>query len=157
MQIAQSTQVPLRTVHSLIRRFREQGEDGIATSYCTEGSKLSPQRKKLRQAAEHLRREHAGWGSTIIHIMLGKQPGGEHLPTPRTIRRWLAESGLGPAPRGQKPAGKSSRAAQAHDVWQMDASEDIKLGNGQRVSWLRITDEHTGAVLTTFVFSRGPL
>jgi hypothetical protein len=39
----------------------------------------------------------------------------------------------------------------------MDASEQVRLGNGQRVSWLRLADEHTGAVLGTAVFPPGPM
>jgi hypothetical protein len=44
------------------------------------------------------------------------------------------------------------RAAVPHAVWQIDASEYIALATGQRVSWLRVIDECSGAVLQTVVF-----
>jgi hypothetical protein len=34
----------------------------------------------------------------------------------------------------------------------MDAVEKVRLGNNQQVSWLRLTDECTGAILSTTVF-----
>jgi hypothetical protein len=37
----------------------------------------------------------------------------------------------------------------------MDAAEQLPLADGQRVSWLRIVDEHTGAVLSTTIFACG--
>jgi hypothetical protein len=37
----------------------------------------------------------------------------------------------------------------------MDAVEQIRLGSGQRASWLRLTDEYTGAVLHSKVFPVG--
>src|SRR5262249_55120771 len=40
-----------------------------------------------------------------------------------------------------------------HEVWQMDACEQIPLGNGQRVCWLRGVDECSGAILWTEVFA----
>jgi hypothetical protein len=37
----------------------------------------------------------------------------------------------------------------------MDASEQIALRSGRHVSWLRVVDEWTGAVLETIVFGWG--
>ena len=39
-----------------------------------------------------------------------------------------------------------------HETWQVDASERIDLANGTQVSWLRIVDEFSGAVLSTVIF-----
>jgi len=118
---------------------------------------MSTVQKELREAAEQLQREHPGWGSVVIRIKLLKQATGKMLPSARTFRRWFAQSGLSPAEKGERPASQSSRAEQPHEVWQMDASEEIALKDGSRVSWLRIMDEFTGAVLMTRVFSRGPI
>lgn len=150
-EIAQSLGRSVRTVRHLIQRFRECGKAGIAPSYARQGRKLSPQRQEIRDSAEHLRREHPAWGSTVIQIQLKKND--DDVPTPRTIRRWLAQSGLGPAPRGKRPKVESTRASHPHQTWQMDASEEIRLSDRSKVSWLRIVDEYTGAVLMTRVFS----
>ena len=50
---------------------------------------------------------------------------------------------------------RSPRADQPHQVWQMDATEQIPLRSGQRVSWLRLVDEASGAALFSQVFAQG--
>jgi transposase InsO family protein len=75
------------------------------------------------------------------------------LPCARTLQRWFAQLALPPAPAGQHPAADANRATRPHEVWQMDAAELIALRSGQRVSWLRITDEFSGAALGTRVFA----
>jgi hypothetical protein len=71
------------------------------------------------------------------------------------LQRWFRQAGLAPAPRGRRPHSGSGRARQPHEVWQVDATEHVRLANGQQVSWLRIVDEHTAAVLDTTVFPHG--
>jgi hypothetical protein len=84
--------------------------------------------------------------------MLQRQ-GIEALPAARTLQRWFAKAGLGPAPQGRRPKTvKKWRATRPHETWQVDAAEDIPLADGTRTSWLRIADEFTGAVLKTVVF-----
>src|SRR5262245_18468050 len=39
----------------------------------------------------------------------------------------------------------------------MDAAERVPLATGRRVCWLRLSDEHSGAVLATTVFPPGVL
>jgi len=39
----------------------------------------------------------------------------------------------------------------AHETWQVDGKERVKLGNGEEVSWMNIGDEGTGAHLSIFV------
>lgn len=73
------------------------------------------------------------------------------LPDPRTIRRWLEDAGLAPAPAGRKSPYRP-RSAAPHERWQVDAADQLRLGNGQLVSWLRLTDECSGAILKTVVF-----
>ena len=52
---------------------------------------------------------------------------------------------------------QADRAAVPHDTWQMDASEQLRLGSGQGISWLRLVDEYSGAFLGTTVFPPLPL
>jgi hypothetical protein len=75
-----------------------------------------------------------------------------YLPDPRTIRRWLQDADLAPAAAGRKSPHRP-RSATPHERWQVDAADQMRLGNGQLASWLRCTDECTGAVLKTIVFA----
>ena len=155
-EIAQLHGLPKRTVDHLISRFRERGEDGIATTYCRQGRSMPEDRREVCQAALALREEHPAWGSELIRLMLLDRFGEENVPTARSLRRWFSQHQLSPAPPGSKPrTAAPSRAIRPHQTWQLDAAEDIELGNGERVSWVRIVDEHTGGVLKTRVFSRG--
>ncbi len=51
-----------------------------------------------------------------------------------------------------RPSTPTSRATAPHDTWQMDAVEQLRLGSGQGVRWLRLVDEYSGAFLGTTVF-----
>src|SRR5207302_5506378 len=74
-------------------------------------------------------------------------------PPPRTLQRWLRRAGLTPpaAVLSQHPA--VGRAAEPHQVWQMDAAEQLKLSGGGRFCWLRLADECSGAILATALFA----
>jgi hypothetical protein len=106
------------------------------------------------QALE-LRRCHPTWGAGLIRVVLHERWPQRALPSTRTLRRWFSPAGLGPAPRGRKPMQHRPRATRAHAVWQMDAAEQLRLQTGEQVSWLRLTDECSGAVLGTKVFAVG--
>src|SRR5262249_36455210 len=56
------------------------------------------------------------------------------IPAERTLQRWFQRAGLIPAPSGRR-TGPSSyhRAQQPHEVWQMDAADQVALRNGKQV------------------------
>jgi hypothetical protein len=99
-----------------------------------------------------LRREHPTWGAELIRVHLCQQLGGDAVPATRTLQRWLLKADLAPAPSGRRPKPNSARATQPHQTWQMDAKERIEICSKQQVSWLRLIDECSGAVLSTVVF-----
>ena len=74
------------------------------------------------------------------------------LPSVRTIQRWLLEHGLAPAPPGRRRATAWQRAQNPHDTWEIDAADQKRLANSHMISWLRVVDECSGAVLQTRVF-----
>ena len=97
-----------------------------------------------------MRREHPDWGAVLIRVMLQRQ-GVTDLPQPRTLQRWLAAAGLAPAPPGRRGPHRP-RSPAPHQTWQVDAQDQLRLAGGQLVSWLRLTDECSGAFLRTAVF-----
>jgi transposase InsO family protein len=68
------------------------------------------------------------------------------------LQRWLREAGLTPPPVRRVGALDDRRASEPHQVWQMDAVEGLRLGDGSGACWLRLTDECSGAILATAVF-----
>ena len=139
-----------RTVRGLRQRGRRRGEQGLGPD-STRPHAAAPAGHPAYAPAVHLRREHPGWGAGLIRVMLGRQ-GVTPRPAVRTLQRWFARAGLGPAPAGRRPAAERRRATRPHGVWQVDAAEDIGLAGGSHASWLRVADEFTGAVLLTVVF-----
>src|SRR5207244_8187324 len=90
-------------------------------------------------------------------VLLLREHRREAVPAERTLQRWFRRAGLGPAPKGRRLKTAAPRATRPHEVWQMDAKERVLLHSGEHVSWLRLADECSGAVLGTRVFPPGEL
>jgi hypothetical protein len=150
--VAADLQLRLRTAQNLLGAFHKCGGPQ-PPRYTNCGRTLDLGRQPAHQLVLQLRRGHRGWGAGRIRLELHRH-GLQPVPPERTIRRWLADAGLAPAPpiRQTPPASDRHRARQPHEVWQMDAAEHLRLANRQEVSWLRLVDEFTGAVLQTEVF-----
>lgn len=154
-EIAAALGLPPRTVRHLIRRCRAGPAAALRPAYDRCGAPRPWPDRELFEDALDLRRQHAGWGAGVIRVLLQERWPGRALPSARTLQRWFARAGLGPAPAGLRPTGRRPRAGRPHEVWQLDAVEHIRLRREPRASWLRVTDEFTGAVLHTKVFPIG--
>jgi transposase len=148
--------VSLRTVQRLFARFERRGAAAVVPDYHRCGqAQAAPTPPQLVQQVCQTRREHPRWGSEMIRLELAEHY--DTLPSARTLRRHLHRAGLQPAPAGRTPAAEHPRVARAqrpHQGWQTDASEELRLRGPQRVCWLRIVDECSGAFLQTFVFAQ---
>src|SRR5262245_21416311 len=143
------------TVRQLLRRFRARGPAGLRTDYGACGQGQARPDDPLRQAALQLRADHPRWGAGRLRVQLRRLFPARPLPCERTLQRWLRPLGQPPAPAGRPPA-VTARARQPHAVWQVDAVEQQRLATGQLISWLRVADECSGAVLRTVVFPPRP-
>jgi len=149
--IADALGLAPRTARRLVGRCRADDPDTALPAYAP-SPRPAGAGTALGQTALQLRRDPPTWGAPLIRVERGPQFPAAALPTARTLQRWFHQHGLGPAAAGRRPPPSPGRAARPHDVWQMDAAEQVRLRTGQRVSWLRIVDEHTGVVLATRVF-----
>jgi transposase len=141
-----------RTVRHLLKRFRDRGEAGLATDYRPPPRPAHAKPEAIRQAVTAKRLEHPSWGAGLIRVALVQERPEVAWPGVRTMQKWLRQAGLGPAPPGRRPGRTRDRAGRPHQTWQIDACEQIGLKGDQKVSWLRVVDEATGAVLGTTVF-----
>jgi hypothetical protein len=153
--VADERKVSLRTVQRLYGEFAERGEEAIPPRYDECGSHQSRGtcRVILDEALE-LRKQHPTWGAPLIQIKMRQAQPRRALPSPRTLQRWFEKQAAPAAPTGRRPALAVAPAERPHEVWQMDAVEKTPLATGQGISWLRIVDEWTGAVLDTRVFNQ---
>jgi transposase len=153
--IAQELQLKYRTVRQIWARFRQRGDAGLQLQYGQCG-RASPFPTALREAALALKRAHPRWGGGLIHLQLAEQFPGEPVPQERTLQRWFQQAGLAPA-RTQAPPVRRERAQAVHEVWEIDAKEQLRLADGSGTSVLTVTDEASGALLDGVVFSPVPL
>jgi transposase len=144
--IAVALKVPYRTVRRWWHKYQEKGPAGLQTHYDHCGPKGPKAPPAVHAAALELKREHPTWGAGLIRLQLVEQFGAGAVPQERALQRWFRAAGLQP-PRAQRPPVERRRGKEAHQVWQMDAKEQMRLGDGTGTSVLSVTDEATGAIL----------
>jgi hypothetical protein len=152
-EIAAALQLVPRSVRHLLQRAAADLQ--LAPGYDRCGRQRAAAQQEVYGHALALRRQHPAWGAGLIRVFLHDRFTAQHVPSERTLQRWFHQAGLGPAPVGRQPQAQRAWANQPHEVWQVDAVEELRLNNGQRACWLRITDEFTGAILHTKVFAMG--
>ena len=144
--IAEALQVPYRTVRRWWHKYEQAGPDGLQTQYAhcgPQGPKAPP---AVHAAALEQKRDHPNWGAGQIRLQLVERFGAAAVPQERALQRWFQAAGLQPS-RSIRPPVERSRGKEAHQVWQMDAKEQMRLGDGTGTSVLSVTEEATGAVL----------
>lgn len=147
--ISEQLQLPYATVHNLSARLHKQGN--LLVGYRNCGPKKPSSESLLLRAALWLRRLHSGWGAPLIRLLLSRRYGNERTPSARTLQRWFRQRHLTkPLQRAAQPKIGSSKAP--HNIWQVDAKENLTLKDGSRACYLTITDEHSGAGLEALVF-----
>ncbi len=153
--IASQLGMCLSTVRGLMRRALQAGPDRTPTALQPRYHACGPRpvaAPALLETSLSLRRLHDHWGAGRIRVELSLSNPESALPSVRTIQRWLLEHGLAPAPPGRRRATAWQRAQNPHDTWEIDAADQKRLANSHMISWLRVVDECSGAVLQTRVF-----
>ncbi len=154
--LAHNLQIPPSTVRNWWQRFRRAGEAGLQTHYQRCGPQGPQAGPVVHQAALAMKREHPPWGAGLIRLELQKQFPDQPLPQKRAIERWIQKAGLQPA-RARRPPMARQRGKEAHAVWEIDAKERLRLGDGSESSVLSVTDEASGALLGATPFPPLPL
>jgi len=144
--IAADLQLSYRTVRQWWRRYRDGGEAGLHTHYQNCGPKGPKVAPAIHTAALELKRTHPTWGAGLIRVQLVAQFPTQPVPQIRAIQRWFQAAGLSPR-RAKRPPRERHPAVAPHETWQMDAKEQMRLGDGSGTSVLTVTDEASGAVI----------
>lgn len=148
--ISQQLHMSYATVRSIWGRFSQHGQEGLCTRFDHCGTRPPGQTDRVFRAARWLRHRHADWGSPLIRSILLHRYG-PSVPCVRTLNRWYQQAGL-TKPRSRPHRVVIGKARAVHNIWQVDAKEQLKLADGQPACYLTITDEHSGAWLTSLVF-----
>ena len=151
IDLAQDLGLRYRTVRGLWRRYRDRGDAGLRPDYdrCARTGARVP--TAVYEAALAYKRAPPRWGAPLIRWHLAQDFPAQPLPAVRTLQTWFRKAEL-QRPRTRQPAAPRGRGRTAHEVWELDAKEEIPLADGQRVAVFSVTDEATGAVLGAATF-----
>jgi transposase len=150
--ISEALGLPYSTTKKLNRRFREKGELGLAPDYQNCGKQSGYIGEPYQELARQLKELHPGWGAPRLRVELSltQQPPGK-LPSIRTLQRWYRKWGLiRPRRKGAEPT--IGRSTAPHNIWEVDAKENLSLSDGRPGCYLTIGDEKSGAWLEALVF-----
>jgi transposase len=144
-EIARAVEVSPQTVKRILNR----GPAGIAPGYDRCGRNGREHSAEVQKAAIDLKREHPGWGGVVIGLKLAKTFA--RVPASRTLQRWFLKAELNPK-RERKPKIRPDKGTQPHDVWELDAKEQVLLLETKRRCAMLAVDEASGALIGAVAF-----
>jgi hypothetical protein len=149
-EIAEELHRDYETVRKIYHRYVQKGQLEAAYDLCCQQGMRS--NEAVYERAIQLKQAHPKWGAGLIWVELAEEFEEGELPSERSLQRWFRRAGVqNPAPE-RPPRVFVARGKRAHEVWAMDAKEQVELGDGTFVSWLTVTDEGSGAILDAFLF-----
>lgn len=150
-ELAVKHQVGYTTVQRLCARYKQLGQAGLQPAYHRCGRTRPGPQDFIFRAVRCYKTWHPSWGAEKIRTeMLLLRPQLKVPPT-RTIQQWFHYSNQAPK-RDKLPRSDPRWAKATHQVWQIDAKEEMQTQDGVKNCWLNITDEFSGAILTPPVF-----
>jgi hypothetical protein len=140
------------SVRQICANYDALGLTGIDTQYQHCGKLIRDStNQSIYDTALSLRQAHEGWGADRIHVALVERYGTE-VPTVRTLQRWYCKERYSePKMKHNEPNIGKSRGV--HNIWQVDAKEQIILLDQQVACYLTFTDEFSGIWLGSVVFA----
>ena len=148
--IARDLSLSYGAVRKIYHRYKKTGD--LAPSYDRCCHSEIRKDKAIYERAVALKQAHPKWGAGLIWVELAEDYPDDQLPSQRTLQRWFQRAKVQSPVADRRPRVSVQRGKRAHEVWAIDAKDQIKLADGTGVSWLTITDEGSGAILQARVF-----
>jgi hypothetical protein len=149
--ISRDLALPYITVRKVYEHYHQTGR--LEASYAQCRPPAVRKSEAIYQKAIELKRNHSGWGAGLIWVELTELFEESRLPSVRTRQRWFHRAGVNRKASHDRVQSRAvQRGVRAHEVWALDAKEQILLGDGSYASWLTISDEGSGAVLSVTLF-----
>ena len=152
--IARDLSIPYESLRKVWRSYRHSGQ--LTPNYQACGRRGVRASRRVYRAAIWLKRLHPTWGAGLIRQVIQEQWANEKVPQARSLQRWFVQAGVQTPKTKQGGQARVGRGTAAHNIWEMDSKEAIQLGSGEKVSWLVVSDEASGAVLGGTVFPPRP-
>jgi len=153
VEVCRRFQIGRSTGYKWLKRYRQSGRSGLQNR--SRRPRHCPRRMSLRwvQALRQLRRRYRRWGPRKLRAHLRELHPRVHLPSVRTLARWLKRLGLVSGKRRHQrrgPAlatGSAAVARRPNDVWTIDFKGWFPLGDGTRADALTVRDLKSRFVL----------
>jgi hypothetical protein len=149
-QIGRDLAMPYVTVWKVYHDYQSRGY--LEPNYDRCGQTEVRKKRVIYEKSLEIKRSHRGWGAGLIWVELADEFDERDLPSVRTLQRWFKRAGLKPPGREKVQNQVVKRGKSVHEVWAMDAKEQIHLLDGSYVSWLTLSDEASGAILQVNLF-----
>jgi transposase len=150
VDISARLNVPYSTLCNWWRRYKQEGEPGLKPRYDRCGPR-GPRTPDVHQAALALRKAHPTWGAGRIRVALRRQFPDRSLPQVRALQRWFRAAGENRL-QARRPPVKRERGREVHEVWEVDAKEQMRLADGSGTCVLSAAEEASGALLEATPF-----
>ena len=152
--LAEKFKVSRKTIYSLIQREKEKGIEGLQPHYQNCGKVRPKENQYIFRAVRCMRAWHPNWGAEKIHAEMNLMRPQLNLPHYRTFNRWFHwNKQLETLLKSSLPKYNPKQAKRLHEIWQVDAKEELTIADGSKNCWLNITDEFSGMVIDPPVFS----
>jgi transposase len=156
-EISETLGISYSSVRDLCKRYSEsQKTDAplksvLTPQYSKCGIKKEKYSVEVVDSVLLLKTEHTRWGAPRLLAELERQVQGKKLPSIRSVGRWFRKYNLSKPPRqAREPV--IGRARAVHNIWEVDAKENLILLDGQEACYLTTVDEKSGALLASPVF-----
>ena len=161
IEISELLPVCYGSVRDFCKRYSTCAEKGDKSVLLPHYNLCGPQEKEYSlpviEASLALKRLHPRWGAPRLLVSLEAEmatqgiDNPEDLPCIRTLERWYREHNL-IKPKRQPCEPTIGRARAVHNIWEVDAKEQLELLDGQAACYLTMVDEKSGAWLASPVF-----
>lgn len=143
------------TVKNICKNYQQRGDSSLIADYSSCGRKVTDLAERSYRLVRLIRHFHPDWGVPFILTKIEQDFPDVPLQKIRNYQTRLAkERPKKKLPPSIVPKSKAmGRIRLAHDEWQIDAKERIKLPTGEEVCYLSITDTKTNGMLKAKPFS----
>jgi hypothetical protein len=149
--ISDELHLSYETVKKIWRHWQAKG--AIEPNYEQAKQRGTRHYREAQALVLEMKRQHPRWGAQLIWLEIRQAQPHMTLPSIRTMQRWFIAAGINRSSQvKQQRAMTVKRGEHVHEVWAVDAKENILLADGNRVSWLIISDEASGAILQSEIF-----
>lgn len=151
LQISKEMDISYSSIRRIWVLFKQGGMENLRPKYENCGPR-QPSFYRVYRMSICLKRRHPNWGAPYILTLLSARYPTMRLPSDGTVQKWFRAKGLNKL-RVSRQEQTIPVVKQVHDCWQIDAKENIELGNGSQACYLTTVDVKSGAVLEAPVFS----